>query len=60
MSTRTRAGTAVPAAPDALEVRSPFDDAVVGEAAVPSDAGVEAALAAATAAAPAAAASGSR
>ncbi len=52
MSARTRAGTAVPAAPDALEVRSPFDDAVVGEAAVPSDAGVEAALAAAAAAAP--------
>jgi len=52
MSARTRAGTAVPAAPDALEVRSPFDDTVVGEAAVPSDAGVEAALAAAAAAAP--------
>jgi acyl-CoA reductase-like NAD-dependent aldehyde dehydrogenase len=52
MSTPTTAGTPVPAAPDALEVRSPFDDTVVGEAAVPSDAGVEAALAAAAAAAP--------
>lgn len=40
------------AAPDVLEVRSPFDDSVVGEAAVPTDADVEAALAAAAAAAP--------
>jgi acyl-CoA reductase-like NAD-dependent aldehyde dehydrogenase len=35
-----------------LEVRSPFDDSVVGEVAIPSDAAVDAALDAAAAAAP--------
>jgi acyl-CoA reductase-like NAD-dependent aldehyde dehydrogenase len=52
MSMRARSAAAPPTATDVLEVRSPFDDSVVGEAAVPSDTDVERALAAAAAAAP--------
>jgi acyl-CoA reductase-like NAD-dependent aldehyde dehydrogenase len=51
MSVRVDAGTATALASHRLEVRSPFDGSVVGEAAVPSDDAVDAALDAAVAAA---------
>ena len=52
MSIRTDVAGALGATGDLLEVRSPYDDSVVGEAAVPSEAAVDAALDAAVAAAP--------
>jgi glyceraldehyde-3-phosphate dehydrogenase (NADP+) len=51
MSIRTDSPGTLHAAENLLEVRSPYDDSVVGEAAVPSEAAVEAALAAAATAA---------
>lgn len=52
MPTRMDATGARSSAGGLLEVRSPYDDALVGEAAVPSEQAVEAALDAAVAAAP--------
>src|SRR5918998_789033 len=51
MSVRTDTAGALDAAEDLREVRSPYDGAVVGEVAVPSEAAVDATLAAAAAAA---------
>ena len=52
MSTRTDAAAAALSTNGLLEVRSPFDGSIVGDAAIPSDADVEAALTAAVSAAP--------
>ncbi|MFP5379199.1 MAG: glucose-6-phosphate isomerase, partial [Vicinamibacteria bacterium] len=52
MSIRTQAAATGASTGELLEVRSPYDGALVGEAAVPAEAAVEAALDAAAAAAP--------
>jgi acyl-CoA reductase-like NAD-dependent aldehyde dehydrogenase len=52
MSIRVDAAVAQPTAPHRLEVHSPYDGSVVGEAAIPSDDALESALNAAAAAAP--------